>query len=179
MRRFLWAIPLATFFLNPSFACGGPTAPGFDYGAPEMSAAVGGTWMLTFTPDGGAITHVTFTVEQAAGPAAPTARAPRRGLVRAAQACGTRTLVRAAAACIDLTEMPLAVKFVAGDETLATAALSGTFRVYGTQFSYGDLELVLGPYHVVTGVDRFGALVGTRLSAPGPGGAITIVEREP
>ncbi len=179
MRRLLWAIPLAAFFLNPSFACGGPTGPTFEYDAPEMSAAVGGTWMLTFVPDGGAITHVSFTVEQAAGPAAPTASAQRPGLVRSAEACGTRTLVRAAAACVDLTEMPLEVKFLTGDDTLATAALSGTFRVYGTQFAYGDLELVLGPYHVATTVDRYGNLVGTRLAAPGPGGAITVVAREP
>jgi hypothetical protein len=178
MRRLLWAIPLAAFFLNPSFACGGPTGPTFDYDAIDLRTVVEGTWMLTFTPDGGAITHVSFTVAQAAGPAAPTASARRPGLVRAAQACGTRTLVRGAAACIDVTEMPLEVKFLAGEETLATAPLSGTFRVYGTQFTYGDLDLVLGPYHVAMSVDRYGDLAATRLAAPGPGGAITIVERE-
>jgi hypothetical protein len=178
MRRLLWAIPLAAFFLNPSFACGGPTGPTFDYDAVEMRAVVGGTWMLTFTPDGGAITHVSFTVEQAAGPAAPTASARRPGLVRAAQACGTRTLVRGAAACVDLTEMPLEVKFLAGDETLASAPLSGTFRVYGTRFTSGDLELVLGPYHVAMTVDRYGNLAATHLASPGPAGSIAIVTRE-
>jgi hypothetical protein len=179
MRRLLWAIPLAAFFLNPSFACGGPTGPAFEYDAAELRAVIGGTWMLTFTPDGGGITHVSFTVDQAAGTVAPTASARRQGLVRAAQACGTRTLVRGAAACVDVTEMPLEVKFLAGEETLATAPLSGTFRVYGTKFAYGDLELVLGPYHVAMTVDRYGNVAATRLAAPGPAGSITIVTREP
>ena len=60
-------------------------------------------------------------VEQA--PTAPGATAARRAvgarLVRAAHACGTRTLVKGAGACTDESEMPLAVTYVAGDATFA------------------------------------------------------------
>jgi hypothetical protein len=179
MRRLLWAIPLAAFFLNPSLACGPAPGPGYEYDAVELRAAVAGTWSLSFTPDGGKPTNVTLTVDQAAGAATTTATSPRAGLVRAAHACGTRTLVRAAAACLDITEMPLEVQFVAGDAALSTATLSGNFRVYGTRFSSGDLELVLGPYHIAALVDPFGTIFDARLSAPGPAGSLTVVTRQP
>jgi hypothetical protein len=180
MRRVLWILPLAAVFLNPALACG-PAEPAYEYGAPEMRAAVAGTWSLSFTPDGGQPTNVTITVEQAASApgGATTAAAPRAGLVRAAHACGARTLVRGAAACIDLTVMPLEVKFVSGDASLATAALSGTFTVYGMQFASGNLELVLGPYHVAAVLSPFGTIANARLSAPGPGGSLTVVTRQP
>ncbi|HVZ73897.1 MAG TPA: hypothetical protein VHJ20_16070 [Polyangia bacterium] len=180
MRRLLWAIPIAAFFLNPSLACG-PAGPSYEYGAQEMRDAVTGTWSLTFTPDGGTQTRVSFLVEQASAPEGQTPSAAREGrsLVRAAHACGTRTLVASAAACVDITDMPLEVTFLSGDDTFKTAALSGTFRVVGTRFFSGDVELVLGPYHVTSQISAFGTLSNTNLSAPGPGGAITVVTREP
>ena len=52
MRKLIWIVPLAFFFLNPAIACG-PAEPQFQYGAVEMRAAVEGDWSFTITPDGG------------------------------------------------------------------------------------------------------------------------------
>ena len=101
MPKLIWIVPLAFFFLNPAVACG-PAEPEFQYGAAEMRAAVEGDWSFTITPDGGTATQVTLHVDQAATAAdAGVARAPGRSLLRAAYACGTRTLVKSAGACID------------------------------------------------------------------------------
>ena len=64
MRRLIWLIPLAAFFLNPSFAC--TDEPQFQYGAEEMRAAVAGDWSVTITPDGGTATQVTVHIDQSA-----------------------------------------------------------------------------------------------------------------
>jgi hypothetical protein len=177
MRRLLWAIPFAAFFLNPGLACG-PSAPGYGYDAEDLRFAVAGTWMLGFTPDGGETINVTLSVDQAAGaPDGGTASLPR--LVRAANACGTRTLTRPAAACIDLTDMPLEVKILTGGAALANEKLSGNFRVASLQFISGDLDLWLGPYHVTALVSQFGTISAARLSAPGPSGSLTVIARKP
>ena len=97
-----------------------------------MRAAVEGDWSFTITPQGGTATQVTLHIEQAATAAdAGVARTPTRGLLRAAYACGTRTLVKSAGACIDLTQMPLALTFVSGDATLGGGHLSGILTVDG------------------------------------------------
>jgi hypothetical protein len=117
MRKLMWLVPIAAFFLNPNLACS--DEPQFQYGATEMRAAVEGDWSLTITPAGGTAMPVTVHVEQAATAPGPTAaRRPLRGLVRAADACGTRTLVKGAGACTDATQMPLAVTYASGDATL-------------------------------------------------------------
>ncbi len=180
MRRFLWAVPLAIFFLNPGFACG-PAEPQYQYGAEEMRAAVEGNWSFTIMPDGASSPiQVTVKVEQAATAPGQQASAPGRSFVRAVYACGSRTLVRSAAACIDLSVMPLAVTFVSGDASFTNVALSGSFIIYGTQFvtaNSSDLELVLGGYHISSQMSPEGSFVMPRI---GPGesvGSLTSVTR--
>jgi hypothetical protein len=179
MRRFLWAVPVAVFFLNLGFACG-PAEPQYQYGAAEMRAAVEGNWSFTILPDGASSPiQVTVKVEQAATAPGQRASARGRSFVRAAYACGSRTLVKGAAACIDSSVMPLAVTFVSGDASLANVALSGTFIINGTQFltAISDLELVLGGYHISSQLSPEGSFVMPRI---GPGeslGSLTIVTR--
>jgi hypothetical protein len=48
MRKLLWAVPIAAFFLNPGLAC--TDEPEFQYGAAEMRAAVEGDWSFTIGP---------------------------------------------------------------------------------------------------------------------------------
>jgi hypothetical protein len=180
MRRLSWLLPVAFFFLNPGFACG-PAEPQYEYGAAEMRAAVEGNWSFTIMPDGasGPI-QVTVKLEQAATAPAPQVRAPGRSFVRAAYACGSRTLVKSAGACTDVSEMPLTVTFVAGDASFSTAALSGIFKVYSTQFTSPfetDLELTLGGYHIHAQVAPDGSFLAPGI---GPGdslGTLTIVTR--
>jgi len=172
MRKLLWVVPVAAFFLNPGLAC--TDEPEFQYGAAEMRAAVEGDWSFTITPDGGDATQVTVHVDQAAtAPAATAARAPRKGLVRAAHACGTRTLVKGAGACSDISQMPLAVSYLSGDTAFSSATLSGMFTVWGLAFGSGDLDLRIGPYQILSRVSRDGTLADTRLGPLGAAGTLT------
>jgi hypothetical protein len=165
MRNLLWLVPVGAFFLNPTFACS--DEPQFQYGAAEMRAAVEGDWSFTITPDGGTAMPVTVHVEQSpTAPTATAARSPSRAFVRAAHACGTRTLVKSAGACIDVTEMPLTVTYVAGDASFATAMMSGEFAVSSLTFVIGDLYLKLGNYTVFVQVHADGSLGEARLSPP-------------
>jgi len=169
MRRLIWLIPLSAFFLNPSFAC--TDEPQFQYGAEEMRAAVQGDWSFTVTPDGGTATQVMVHLDQAAVAASATAsRAQGRAVVRAAHACGTRTLVKSAGACIDISQMPLAVTYLSGDASFANATLSGTFTVFSLTFGVGTLDLTLGPYQITVMVNADGSLGEARLVPTGPGG---------
>lgn len=167
MRNLLWFLPVAAFLLNPSFACSDGDEPTFQFGAAEMRAAVEGDWSFAIKPTGGTATQVTVHIDQAAAPATAAARAAGVALVRAAHACGTRTLVKSAGACIDITEMPLAVTYVSGDAAFATATLSGVFKVFGLTFGPGDLELMVGPYQILAHLNADGTLADPHL---GPGG---------
>jgi hypothetical protein len=173
VRNLWWMAPVAVFFLDPSFACS--DEPQFQYGAAEMLAAVGGDWSLTITPDGGTATQVTVHVDQAGTTNdAGVARAPGRGLVRAAYACGTRTLLKSAGACIDATQMPLVVTYVSGDAAFSTAAMSGSFLVPSLQFAGGDLTFTIGPYQILTQVMTDGSPVGPYLWPPGTPGTVAV-----
>jgi hypothetical protein len=168
MPKLIWIVPLAFFFLNPAVACG-PAEPEFQYGAAEMRAAVEGDWSFTITPEGGTATQLTVHVEQAAT-AAAVARTPGRGLLRAAHACGTRTLVKSAGACGAATQMPLALTFVSGDATLGAGHLSGMLTVDSLIFTTvadGALSFTIGPYDVESMLGPDGTLGDPHL---GPGG---------
>jgi hypothetical protein len=148
MRRLLWIVPVALFFLNPSLGCVGPDEPQYQYGAAEMQAAIAGTWTFSITPNGGAPLAATVQLDEADSLPGATAQAARPSLIRAAHACGSRTLVKSASACIDATLMPLAITFVSGDPSVMAVPLSGSFQVTGTTFQAGSLYLNLGPYQV-------------------------------
>ncbi len=147
---------LAAFFVNPMFAC--VVEPEFQYGVEEMRAAVEGTWELALTFSDGRAQAVTVAIEQDDAPASPTAAAAgtERSLVRPAAACGTRTLVKSAEACGSSTEMPLAVTFLGGDESLRSTVMSGNFVVRSLLFSRGDLSIRVGDVLVVGTVSSAG-----------------------
>jgi hypothetical protein len=173
MRNLLWILPVAFFFLNPNLACG-TDEPQFQYGAAEMQAAIAGTWSFTITPTGGAATEVTVQIDEADTAPGATAQASRRHLIRAAHACGSRTLVKSASACIDISSMPLAITFVSGDPALMSAQLAGVFTVAGTIFESGMVDLTIGAYHIAAQVDADGTVVNPSLTALGTTGTLTV-----
>lgn len=177
MRRFLWAIPVAFFFLNPSFACG-PPEPQFQYGATEMRAAVEADWSLTIAPqDGGPLQHVIVRVAQSSDATTVNEQARGFSLVRPAYACGNRTLIKSADACLDLSTMPLSLTLVSGDPAFSNGKLSGSFVVYGLTFQYGTLELNVGPYQIVGQVYEDGTISDAHVGPGGAPGSLTILTR--
>ena len=173
MRNLWWLAAVAVFLFNPGFACS-DDEPQFKYGAAEMRAAVQGDWSFTITPDSGTATQVTVHVDQGEAPATAAARAPGAALVRAAHACGTRTLVKSAGACVDISEMPLAVDYVSGDAVPASATLSGWFRVFSLMFVTGDLDLRIGPYQILARVNADGTIADPRLGPQGTPGTVAV-----
>jgi hypothetical protein len=176
MRNLLWLVPVAFFFLNPNVGCASPDEPQFQYGAAEMVAAIAGTWTFTITPNGGTATPVTVQLDEADNVPGATAQASGRSLIRAAHACGSRTLVKSAGACTDFTSMPLAITFVSGDPSLMNAPLSGGFIVSGTTFQAGQLEVIIGSYQISAVVLPDGTVTNTSLSVTGQGvtGTVTV-----
>jgi hypothetical protein len=176
MRNLFWLVPVAVFFLNPNLGCVGPDEPQFQYGAAEMVAAIAGNWTFTVTPNGGAATAMTVQFAEADNVPGATAQASRRSLVRAAHACGSRTLVKSAAACVDTSSMPLAITFVSGDPSLMNAPLSGDFIVTGTTFKGGMLELWVGSYQIEASLLSDGTVMNTSLYVTGQGvtGTVTV-----
>ena len=173
MRSLFWVVPVALFFLNPSFACS--DEPEFQFGAEEMRAAVEGDWTFTITPDGGAEMQVTVRIEQAAtATGGATSRGSNVRLVRAAHACGNRTLVKNAAACSDVTEMPLTLTYLSGDASFSSATMSGNFRVYGLSFSSGMLELKIGSFQILSQVKADRSLNDPRLGPQGTLGTLSV-----
>ena len=114
-------------------------------------------------------------IDQAAAPATAAARASGVALVRAAHACGTRTLVKSAGACIDISRDAAGRQPTsAGDAAFATATLSGMFTVWGLTFGSGDLQLWIGPYQILSRVNPDGSLADTRLGPLGAPGTLTV-----
>jgi hypothetical protein len=139
---------LAAFMLNPAFACAPNSNDEFQYGASELRAAVEGTWQVTLNPNGQPTSMVTIRIEQGTGQPSALHGGTGVRLVRAAAACGTRTLVRPAGACVSITVMPLGGSVQGGDETLRAAMVSGQFEVPGIAFSEGWIELEIGPHRL-------------------------------
>ncbi len=139
----------AVFVLNPAFMCS-EDAPRYQYGAAELNAAIAGTWSATI--DGK--TH-TFRLEQerSAKPTQHSSASP--SLVRAAAACGTRTLVASTSACVDSTEMPLTIIAVDG----SAAPTRGLLLVHAPVFNEGHLHLSLASRTVTARIAPDGTLV--------------------
>jgi hypothetical protein len=136
---------LAALVLNPWFG----VTSGYDYGAPEMRAAIEGTWRLTLTPSDGPRREITFRIAQGAEPKQP--HASSHALVRAAAACGTRSLVKNAEACMDLSEMPLEITVLDGGAS-ARDTIPARFAVTGTTFRSGWLEAQIADVFVTGSV---------------------------
>ena len=176
MRSLAWLLSAAFFFLNPNLACG-PDEPAFRYGATEMRQAVEGDWALTITPAGDPALHVVVHVAQASSASVSLTPAAPSRLVRSAHACGTRTLVRGAAACLDVSQMPLAVSYVSGDSSFASASMSGGFTVVGLAFNSGEIELKVGPYQILSQVTADGTLVDPHLGPLGTTVALVVTRQ--
>jgi hypothetical protein len=173
MHSLFWLVPIAFFFINPSFGCG-TDEPQWQYGAAQMQAAVAGTWTFVITPAGGTATEVTVQIDEADTAPGATAQAPRRSLIRAAHACGSRTLVKSAAACTDESSMPLAITFVSGDPSLMSAQPVGSFIVPGTTFQAGFLNMMIGTYLITATVSPDGTVTNPSVSGQGTSGTLVI-----
>ncbi|HXU62479.1 MAG TPA: hypothetical protein VN962_12300 [Polyangia bacterium] len=174
MRSLLWLVPVAFFFLNPSLGCVGPEETQFQYGATEMQAAIAGTWTFNITPNGGTAVAVTVQLDEADNVPVASAQVSRPSLIRAAHACGSRTLVKSAAACTDVSSMPLAITFISGDPSLTNVPLSGVFRVTGTTFQAGSLEVDVGPYQLSAVVLPDGTVSKSYVYVTGQGATATV-----
>lgn len=177
----IWPALLLAFFLNPAFACG-PADPEFQYGAAEMRAAAEGTWSFSFLPTGETeARQVTVKVTQGSQQGAASLRSPAGPrLIRAAHACGTRTLLKSASACIDSTLMPLDVTFVGGDAAFEKAEMSARLVVNGLTFTTtakGRISFKLGLYTVDGQITPDGTVVAPLLSTPGATGTVTAAMR--
>lgn len=70
--------------------------------------------------------------------------------------------------------MPLAVSYVSGDTSFASGSLSGTFTVYGLSFAQGNLELMIGPYQILSQVNADGRLGDPHIGPGGTSGMLTV-----
>lgn len=164
MRRLMWILAAGLFFLNPTFACG-INDPEFRYGATEMRAAVEGNWSFAITsPQMPSPKNVVVRLQQDTKAQESASRSLRGTLIRSAHACGTRTLINTAAACIDLTQMPLAVTFISGDDDFRDANMTGSFRVNGLVFGTGELDPRIGDYAIHGQVGTDGTVSNLRAS---------------
>jgi hypothetical protein len=129
----LLVLGVGALVLDPVSGCFG--SPDFKFGEREMRAAVEGTWQLTVQPPVGDTVTYTLEVTQSS-----KAQHAARGWVKSAAACGSRSFVRNASACMDTTDMPLDVHVASGPQSDA----KGSFRIAGTTFQDGQLELDIG-----------------------------------
>ncbi len=85
--------------------------------------------------------------------------------------------MQSAGACIDITEMPLAVTYVSGDESFATAPMSGLFKVFSLKFETGDIDLTVGPYQILAYLNADGTIADPRLGPNGTQGTLMVTRR--
>ncbi len=74
---------------------------GFQFGEPEMRAAVEGTWTLEVPQTGATPRALTFAIQRAGAPARASLDP---GWIRSAAACGNRTFIKSAEACLDVLQ---------------------------------------------------------------------------
>jgi hypothetical protein len=160
-RTVITAVALAVLVLNPVFGL----LSGYDFGAPELRAAVEGTWQLTIASPDAPPRTVTFTLAQ--GAEAPDVHAARaRSLVRPAAACGRRSLVKAASACRDSTELSLDVTTIADGKPQPRPG-RGVFVVSGTRFHSGALRIDVGGVSLEATLTPTGEVVSASGYVPG------------
>ena len=161
MHRLAIAVAALVFFLNPGFGCSSGQEDNYQYGEAEMKTAVEGTWVLTLGASAGSPNEViTVRVAESSKAHADNTRTVnhRRGMIRAAAACGTRTLVASAHACIDSSEMPLDVTLVSGPDSYKAVPLSGNLAVHSLIFSQGSFGLSFGTLYVSADITPDGSV---------------------
>ena len=138
-RPLAWVLGFTAFVMNPAFGCSSSSPDAdFQFGEKEMTAAVQGTWRLTYAhPEGTGV--VTFTV--APGPASNGGLASPPGLV---PQCGNRTFTRPAAACSPTSQLRVIATVVDAEPPLDSVDGAGWFTTFGVQYSGGNLELTFG-----------------------------------
>jgi hypothetical protein len=177
MRRLLLSLAVLAFFINPGIACSSSDEDSFAFGEADMQAAVEGQWQLGWTAPDGTQGTVTVQVAEAGAPsdggaAVMRPAGQRRGLIRAAAACGSRTFVKAAGACIDSSRMDLRVAYVSGDSKYQIVPLSGSFNVGGLSFESGHMLLTLDQTTVTVTIRPDGRVLMT--SGFGPDGQLAV-----
>lgn len=165
-RLVRFAVVGAAVVVNPLFGI----ASGPSFGAAEMRTAIEGTWQVTVAGADGAEQVMRFTLAQGTEPGARTQeRHASRAWVRAAEACGTRSLVRPAGACMDVTRMPLAVTRI--EEAGMEQEAPGELVVEGTRFETGALEATVGGLRLAATVAPGGEIRSA--ASTGPDGKAT------
>jgi hypothetical protein len=151
LRILAWPLALAAFILNPSFACTGVDDESM---AADMRAAVEGTWSISIQSATGTETF-SVRLEQASEAVASGSPSSSRW-VRAAAACGNRTLLKEAAACAEVVLMPLSGEVLDGAPTLRTAKVGGRIMTGNGPFTTGDLRLEIGALKLFGRIDAAG-----------------------
>jgi hypothetical protein len=137
IRTFLVVtVLIAVVALNPMFGC-----DQFTFNETDMKRVIEGHWKLTLEKR-----DLDMTIRESR-----TAKrhASRDGIFNSAEACGTRSFVNTADACVDDTEMTV-------DVAIGTAVNHGTFRVFGTSFERGTLEVEVDQIYVTAHFDSHG-----------------------
>lgn len=110
----------------------------WQYGEPEMRAAIEGTWELTIADRDGTKKSWKLDIRQSD----KADRAERAGIVKSAAACGDRTFVRSAHACGVMSMMPIEITSL---EDPTRQPFRGRFFVPGPVFTRGQLDITVGP----------------------------------
>jgi hypothetical protein len=130
---------LVAFAMNPALACSsGEDLPDWQYGQAEMAQAVEGTWRVDYR--GGANGPASATFRVVPRPPQTTLQSvPGRSLQ-----CGNREFFSTAAACIDMSTLYLSGEVLNTDVVLLDQQVTGSYRVMGTVYRGGELQLTVG-----------------------------------
>jgi hypothetical protein len=129
---------LVAFAMNPALACSsGEDLPDWQYGQAEMAQAVEGTWRVDYRGANGPAS-ATFRV-QSRPPQTTLQSVPGRSLQ-----CGNREFFSTAAACIEMSTLYLSGEVLNTDVVLQDQQVSGSYRVMGTVYRGGELQLTVG-----------------------------------
>lgn len=164
---------MVALLVNPAMSCSSSNSVHYEYGASEMANGAAGPWQVTLQQATGSVTG-TFGLEPGSGPGATGQMVPVQRMQ-----CGTREFIADAGACMDVSTLYLTGAFTAGDATLMTLPITGTYSVYSTQYVGGTIELKLGDQirlsfdldandavKAAYASDASGALVATVVRAP-------------
>lgn len=127
---------IAILALNPIVGC-----DRFSYNETDMKRVIEGHWTLTLEKR-----ELDMTIRESR---TAQRHASRNGMFNTAEACGTRSFVNTADACVDDTEMVV-------DVAIGSAVNHGTFRVFGTSFERGTLEVEVDKIYVSAHFDARG-----------------------
>jgi len=144
----LGTVLLAILALNPVFGC---LANRFQYTEADMKRVIEGHWKLTVE---------TRELDMKIRESGSLKRHASSGFVNSVSACGTRSFVNTADACVDDSAMDV-------DVVIAGVTNQGTFRVFGTTFERGTLEVEVGGLWLDAHFDATGHVLDVRATQRG------------